>query len=103
MTPQELKRQLQSLEEHPGYLALSQSIQDQVDRMQKSILFERCRSIDDALGKEYEKGQLEGRLSIEGTRKAMIDGLSIDINRSIEDGHSRESDDGNDSGGNQSP
>lgn len=103
MTPSEMKRQLEALALHPGYLALSQAIQEQVDRMQQHILFERCKNADEAMMKEYEKGQLEGRLSIERTRNTLIDSLSVDIERSTKNESSRDSSTGSAGSGNKSP
>lgn len=92
MSPQEKKRLLEDLALHPGYLLLNGALQEQADLLQRSIVFERCRSIDDTLSKEYDKGKLEGRLAVEAVRVALINSLNIDIDRSIEDASRRTTD-----------
>ena len=53
MSPQEKKRLLEDLALHPGYLLLNGALQEQADLLQRSIVFERCRRSDNALGYYY--------------------------------------------------
>lgn len=81
MSPQDKKKALESLAEHPGYLILQDLLQQQVDGFQNEILFTICSSLDMAIKAEYKKGQLEGRLAIEELRKIAIDNFKLDVER----------------------
>ena len=91
----ESKRLLTDLGENRGFLLLSSLVQEQVDQTQQEILFTPCTSVDSALGQEYKKGGLEGRLAWEAVRKGYIASLEISIQHlrsKIDDDAEREPD-----------
>ena len=81
MSPQEKKLLLEKLEENAGYLLLQGILQEQVDQLQREILFTVCSTEKMSRQAEYKKGQLEGRLVVEELRKIAIENLKIDIER----------------------
>lgn len=81
MSPLDQKKLLESLAEHAGYRLLQRILQEQVDQLQREILFTVCTTEELARMAEYKKGQLEGRLSLEDLRMVTIDNLNIDIEK----------------------
>lgn len=83
----ETKRALEELATDKGWLLLGELVQEQADQLQQEVLFTPCTGIDSALGQEYKKGMLEGRLSWENLRQTAIENCNIDIDhlRSEED------------------
>lgn len=73
------KRELEELLNHPQWLKLISVLQEQADGLQQLIVFTPLAGMDMALKQEYQKGQLEGRLSISSTVQAMLDSLARDI------------------------
>lgn len=99
MSPQEKKLLLEKLEENAGYLLLQGILQEQVDQLQREILFTVCSTEEMSRQAEYKKGQLEGRLVVEELRKIAIENLKIDIERSKKNGRSDDDGTGGDSSG----
>lgn len=81
MQTAEKLRLLEELKTHRGFLYLNELVQQQVDALQQSILFTRCTSVDSALGQEYSKGSVEGRLAWAALLEAEITNLEIDLKR----------------------
>lgn len=90
----EERRLLESLKENRGYLILTAVIQDQVDQLQRSILFDPCSGVDSAWLQEYKKGQLEGKLSWGGALDTTIDSFNVSINHLKDVLDNDDSDDG---------
>lgn len=76
----ELKREYQSLLEHPAWHKLVAVVQKQVDELQQALLMP-LRSQDEVFLREFNKGQLEGRLSLTNTIETLIETLEMDIRK----------------------
>jgi hypothetical protein len=70
---------LQALNVNKGFLLLNSIVQEQVDELQRSILFDPCEGVDSAWLQEYKKGQLVGKLSWAQALDAAIASLEISI------------------------
>lgn len=81
----EKKRLLEELMKDRGFILLNELMQEQVDALQRDILFNRCTSVDSALSQEYSKGQVEGRLAWVALLDAQLASLEMDLNNLKED------------------
>ena len=75
----ETKRELEQLLDSPVWRKVMALMQTQVDGLQQEVLFTPCLGIDSAMGQEYKKGQIEGRLSISTLVQAEIEMCEMDI------------------------
>lgn len=75
----ERRNLLQALNTDKGFLLLNSIVQEQVDELQRSILFDPCEGVDSAWLQEYKKGQLVGKLSWAQALDAAIESLNIRI------------------------
>lgn len=78
------KKAWQRLLESPEWGKLVAILQQQVDELQQVVL-RPLMSSDEVYLREFQKGQLEGRLSITNTVETLISDLEIDIERKHED------------------
>ena len=75
----ERKRVLKELQENAGFRQMQILMQQQVDALQREILFAPCPSLDSALTQEYNKGKLEGRLCLTELIDAEIQSCDYEI------------------------
>jgi hypothetical protein len=76
----DVKREWQSLLDSPQWGKLVEVLQAQVDELQQ-VLLRPLSSRDEVFVKEFQKGQLEGRLSITNTVETIIAELEVEIER----------------------
>jgi hypothetical protein len=74
-----LKRELEQFLESPGWARVQGIVQQQVDALQREVLFTPCSSVDSAFSQEYKKGQIEGRLSISTVVEAEIEMCEMNL------------------------
>lgn len=75
------KREWQRLLDSPQWGKLMAVVQEQVDNLQQVIVFTPLGSADGVYRQEFQKGQLEGRLSVGNTVQSIIENLDIEIER----------------------
>lgn len=63
----------------PEWATLMGMLQEQVDSMQRRVLFVPLGSADGVYAQEYQKGQIEGRLSITNTVETIMDELKSEL------------------------
>jgi hypothetical protein len=79
-TLQDMRKQFQQLLDHPAWGKLIAIVQGQVDELQQVCLRPLAHESEVYL-KEFQKGQLEGRLSFTSTLETLIGELELDIER----------------------
>lgn len=79
-TLQDLRKQFQQLLDHPAWGKLIAVVQGQVDELQQ-VCLRPLSSPDEVYVREFQKGQLEGRLSLTNTLETLIAELELDIER----------------------
>lgn len=79
-TLQDMRKQYQSLLEHPAWCKLMAVVQGQVDELQQ-ILLMPLKAPEEVYMREFNKGQLEGRLSLTNTLQTLIETIEFDLER----------------------
>lgn len=57
-------RRLEELEQNPAFIFVIERLQADINAMQNALVLKPLSSMDEVLGQEYKKGQVEGRLSL---------------------------------------
>jgi hypothetical protein len=82
------QKELQRLQETPGWLRLGAMLQEQMDSLQMQI-FQPLESRDAAFLQEYRKGEVQGRLALQSTLDGALSTLEYEISqlrRELENG-----------------
>lgn len=77
----EQRKAWEALTSSPAWTKLVRVLQEQADELQRSIIYEPLKCLDEIYVQEFRKGQLEGRLSITVTAETILSELEFDINR----------------------
>lgn len=79
----EMKKDFENLLESRAWRMVCEALQAQADTLQQEILFSPVAGEGDLWLMERKKGQLEGRLALAATAKAMLDDLELDYQQAV--------------------
>lgn len=73
------KKDMERLLESSAWAMIVASVQEQVDVLQRDILFGTVQGVDDLFPIERKKGLLAGMLSLQNTAQTLLEELETDL------------------------